>query len=77
MSGSVRPYGFICFISPSVGGSVPSARAPIESMMRFTHSSCTGVSGGTAPGMTAEKKFRASATTLTVSWNTRNFWMLA
>lgn len=42
------------FIRPSCGGSVASASAPKVSMIRFTHSNCTAVSGAD-PGITPEQ----------------------
>lgn len=48
--------------SASVGGSVPSARAPIVSMMRLTHSIMTAFRGGSYP-LTALRKVSVSATT--------------
>jgi hypothetical protein len=53
----------------SLGGSVASASAAKLSMMRFTHSSCTGLSGSSLrpPEVQAEKKVSVSATMLIVS----------
>ena len=62
--------------SAIVGSSVPSASAPIVSMIRLTHSSCTGDSGGLRWD-TAEMKTSKTATTLTVSWNCKNLRMLS
>lgn len=45
-----------------VGGSVPSARAPIVSMMRLTQSIITAFRGGSYP-LTALKNVMVSATT--------------
>jgi hypothetical protein len=70
MRGSVRPCGF-CSNSLSVGGSSARARAAKESMIRFTHSSCTAVSGVPKPSR-APKKAVSRATTFTVSWNWTN-----
>ncbi|KAG0549504.1 hypothetical protein BDA96_01G261800 [Sorghum bicolor] len=74
MSGAVRPMGGRR-MSALVGVSVASASAPMVSMIRFTHSSCT-VDSGILPEVTADTKLMMSAATLTVSWNWMNFWML-
>mmetsp|Transcript_16662 Transcript_16662/g.65071 ORF Transcript_16662/g.65071 Transcript_16662/m.65071 type:complete len:281 (-) Transcript_16662:1748-2590(-) len=60
----------------SVGGSVASASAPMLSMIRFTQSSWIAFSG-VPMRSTAPKNAIASAATLTVSWNWRNFLMLS
>mmetsp|Transcript_6663 Transcript_6663/g.19752 ORF Transcript_6663/g.19752 Transcript_6663/m.19752 type:complete len:207 (-) Transcript_6663:2539-3159(-) len=62
--------------SSRVGGSVPRARAPMVSMMRFTQSIITALRGGLYPA-TADRKVMVSATTFTVSWNWRNLRMLS
>mmetsp|Transcript_35390 Transcript_35390/g.77921 ORF Transcript_35390/g.77921 Transcript_35390/m.77921 type:complete len:312 (-) Transcript_35390:928-1863(-) len=62
--------------SSGVGASVPSASAPIVSITRFTHSSCTAVSGSSNPS-TAPANTIDRATRLTVSWNCRNLRMLS
>mmetsp|Transcript_37029 Transcript_37029/g.57818 ORF Transcript_37029/g.57818 Transcript_37029/m.57818 type:complete len:218 (-) Transcript_37029:2015-2668(-) len=59
-----------------VGVSVPRARAPIESMIRFTQSIITAFSGEPSPE-TAPTNTRIRATTFTVSWNWRNLRMLS
>mmetsp|Transcript_12191 Transcript_12191/g.19874 ORF Transcript_12191/g.19874 Transcript_12191/m.19874 type:complete len:420 (-) Transcript_12191:1465-2724(-) len=70
-----RLYGLRSSIS-SVGVSVPRARAPIESMIRFTQSIITAFSGEPSPE-TAPTNTRIRATTFTVSWNWRNLRMLS
>lgn len=75
ISGARLPTG-TCSMRSSVGGSVASASAPSVSMIRFTHSSWTAVKG-TVPPAHAATKLTVNATTLTVSWNWMNFWMLA
>mmetsp|Transcript_13899 Transcript_13899/g.38197 ORF Transcript_13899/g.38197 Transcript_13899/m.38197 type:complete len:326 (-) Transcript_13899:334-1311(-) len=62
--------------SSRVGGSVPRARAPMVSMIRFTQSIMTAFSGGLYPAR-AERKVIVKATTFTVSWNCRNLRMLS
>mmetsp|Transcript_4769 Transcript_4769/g.13710 ORF Transcript_4769/g.13710 Transcript_4769/m.13710 type:complete len:201 (+) Transcript_4769:2414-3016(+) len=74
MRDSRRPAGF-CSSRSGVGSSVASARAPRESMMRLTHSSCSTLRG-VSPLPTAATKATTSATKLTVSWNMRNLRML-
>lgn len=49
-----------------VGGSVPSARAPMVSIIRLTQSIMTALRGGLYPD-TAERKVIERATTLTVN----------
>mmetsp|Transcript_23162 Transcript_23162/g.59346 ORF Transcript_23162/g.59346 Transcript_23162/m.59346 type:complete len:387 (+) Transcript_23162:1106-2266(+) len=73
-SASCRPWGISCSRS-GVGFSVASASAARESMMRFTHRSCSTVRGVPRP-VTAATKATVSATRLTVSWNWRNLRML-
>ena len=73
--GSCLPTGSSS-MRASVGSSVPSARAPMLSMIMLTQRSCTGEKGGSAPGTTAPTKLMDRATTFTVSWKARNFWML-
>ena len=51
-----------------------SAKAAKVSMIRFTHSIWTGVKGDSFR-ITAPKKAMKIATTLTVSWNCKNFLM--
>ncbi|KAK6929892.1 hypothetical protein RJ641_003986 [Dillenia turbinata] len=63
ISGSVRPTGRFS-MSSLVGCSVARARAPSVSMMRFTHSNWTAVSG-TSPAEIAATKLIARAATLT------------
>ena len=59
-----------------MGASVASASAAIESMIRFTHNSCSTFRG--MPLLVrAARAARMSATRLMVSWNCRNFRMLA
>jgi hypothetical protein len=53
---------------------VASASAPMVSMIRFTHSSCSTLSGMRPPTM-APTKLTMSATKFTVSWNCRNLRM--
>mmetsp|Transcript_18408 Transcript_18408/g.28720 ORF Transcript_18408/g.28720 Transcript_18408/m.28720 type:complete len:400 (-) Transcript_18408:1503-2702(-) len=60
-----------------VGVSVPRARAPIESMIRFTQSIITAFRGGSLKPATAPISVRVSATVFTVSWNCRNLRMLS
>mmetsp|Transcript_11369 Transcript_11369/g.19423 ORF Transcript_11369/g.19423 Transcript_11369/m.19423 type:complete len:237 (-) Transcript_11369:2424-3134(-) len=74
ISGLSRPVGF-CSMSSSRGGSVASASAPMVSMIKFTHSNCTVVSGA-LPVPTAAMKLSERATRFTVNWNWTNFWML-
>ena len=54
-----------------LGSSVASASAPMVSIMRLTHSSCSTFSG-MRPPTTAPTNATTSATKLTVSWNCRN-----
>ena len=61
-------------ICKNVGMVIPSA--PIVSMMRFTHNSCTGARGGSFC-VTAAINTRRTATMFTVSWNCKNFRMLS
>mmetsp|Transcript_4289 Transcript_4289/g.13718 ORF Transcript_4289/g.13718 Transcript_4289/m.13718 type:complete len:322 (-) Transcript_4289:1556-2521(-) len=74
MRGSSLPLGFSSSKS-GVGSSVASASAAMESMMRFTQSSCSTLSGVPLPVMAAITA-RVSATRLMVSWNCRNLRML-
>lgn len=68
---SVLEYG-ILNKSSSDGGSVARAKAARVSMIKFTQSIWTGVNGDSLI-KTAPKKAIKIATTLTVSWNWRNF----
>mmetsp|Transcript_24507 Transcript_24507/g.42796 ORF Transcript_24507/g.42796 Transcript_24507/m.42796 type:complete len:240 (-) Transcript_24507:760-1479(-) len=59
------------------GSSVPRARAPMVSMIRFTQSIITAFRGGSLKPATAPISVRVSATVFTVSWNCRNLRMLS
>lgn len=60
----------------SAGGSVERARAPRVSMTRLTQSIWTALSGDDLR-MTDPKKTMNMATTLTASWNCKNFRTLS
>lgn len=66
----LRPYGARSS-RRSCGGSVASASDAKESMMRLTHSICTGCSGERLSQM-APAEAMMMAAMLTVSWNWRN-----
>ena len=68
---SVREYG-ILNSSYSAGGSVANARAARVSMIKLTQSIWTGVNGDSLITAAPRKAIKI-ATTLTVSWNCRNF----
>mmetsp|Transcript_18681 Transcript_18681/g.30696 ORF Transcript_18681/g.30696 Transcript_18681/m.30696 type:complete len:341 (+) Transcript_18681:1074-2096(+) len=72
---SYRPYGLRAR-SACVGNSVPSASAPIVSMIMLTQRSWMGFRGRPMPA-TADTNATTSATTLTVSWNWTNLRMLS
>mmetsp|Transcript_94415 Transcript_94415/g.163178 ORF Transcript_94415/g.163178 Transcript_94415/m.163178 type:complete len:433 (-) Transcript_94415:1844-3142(-) len=62
----------------SAGHSVARARAAKVSMIRLSHSSCTGFKGSSLCSFTAEPmSVRSTPATLTVSWNWRNFRMFS
>lgn len=63
------------FMTFGSGGSVASASAANVSMIRFTHSIWITVSGRSTP-INGPTIAMVSATTLTVSWNSMNRWML-
>ena len=72
MRGAVRPNG-LRFISSGDGGSVASASAPMESMIMLTQSRGTAASGSSLIPAMAAIRFKLTATTLTTSWNCKNF----
>mmetsp|Transcript_18107 Transcript_18107/g.37652 ORF Transcript_18107/g.37652 Transcript_18107/m.37652 type:complete len:273 (+) Transcript_18107:1139-1957(+) len=75
INGARLPNGFRS-INSGLGGSVASASAPIESIIIFTHRSGTAPRGRSLP-VQALRKFRVTATTLTTSWNCKNFRILS
>mmetsp|Transcript_15488 Transcript_15488/g.60611 ORF Transcript_15488/g.60611 Transcript_15488/m.60611 type:complete len:321 (-) Transcript_15488:1483-2445(-) len=73
-SGADRPNG-LRSMRCGDGGSVASARAPMESMIMFTQRRGTAASGSSVIPAAAEMKLRLTATTFTTSWNWRNLRM--
>jgi len=73
--GALRPYGGLSNCC-GTGGSEAKARAPRESMIRFTHSSCVYRSG-LCEYHRAPHTHSVTAEMFTVSWNCRNFEMLS